>query len=130
MESHEITGLPLVILAGLWGAFDVVIKVFGVLNAQRNKILELKANVDETKITGLMPDQILLGDWLPLWIGLGVFLIIVCIFFWMLPGFLKTESPDLVRRIRLISYIALALPATGVFGWLYGGILEILQFVK
>ena len=121
MESMEKKNLPLTILAGLWGAFDVVIKVFEILNKERDLAFKLKRCPDGLGVTA---NDVLLSDWLPLWVGVGAFLIIVCVVFRRLPQFFEADDDN----ARKLSNVALILPLIGVLGWLIGGGFDLINF--
>jgi Na+/proline symporter len=130
MKPTDRFGLPLVILAGLWGSFDVVLKVFVILNRQRDLFFALKSSLSGQNRSGLTPAQIFFSDWLPMWLGIGLFLFIICAVFWLLPRFFESEAADDERRIKLICRLAFLLPAFGIVGWLVGGIIDMNRFYK
>ena len=130
-------GLPVVFLGALWGAVTIVLSAYKLINDKRDEILHLiecrrliegkaAANAEALKqclqccdpnLRILGPIDLYLGNLLPLSAGICLFLAIVTYGVWKMPGYVTLDSPDMIRKVKRISYFTASLPAFTLLGF-------------
>jgi hypothetical protein len=133
-------GLPVVFLGALWGAVTIVLQAYKLINDKRDEILHLiecrrliaiqpPAHDEAIKqclqccdpsVRILGPIDLYLGNLLPLSGGICLFLAIVTYGVWRMPNYVSLDSPDMRRKVRLISCFTASLPAFALLGFAVG----------
>jgi hypothetical protein len=116
------------LFAGMWGSFGMALRIVEMLNDRRDIVLGFQ----EAKNTGpANRKQLLLADWVPLWLsGLG-FLLVAMIFFLAFPDIAEGKSMEssylsVWRAMRIsplhaVSYASAVLAFVGFNALAWGG---------
>ena len=90
-------GLPLILLAAVWGAFSPILKAVEMLNERRDKILDpdSKLTVPHRKLT-------LYSDWLAIMIATYVFAGFIGSLIIIAPEFAEIKQPQLRAKANLV----------------------------
>ncbi|MDK2593592.1 hypothetical protein [Pseudoalteromonas obscura] len=124
MTSAERIGIPIVLLSGLWGVFEVILKAFELLNKSRDLFLKITPETQAT-FGKLTPKLIFWNDWLPLWVATVAFLGLFALVMIKIPNFVSPDTPIIQKNVKSICYTASTLPAFGCLGFFIGGISDI-----
>lgn len=110
----------LVLVAAVWGSYGVVIKAFEFLNRKRDTIITGR---DRNGSYSLHHRKLMfLSDFIPMQASVVIFMAILFILLWNVPYFVIGEHTD---KIRTISRITSLVPFSGLVGYLFGGIKDI-----
>ncbi|UJP06075.1 MAG: hypothetical protein LZF61_03620 [Nitrosomonas sp.] len=123
-------GLPIVLLAALWGAVNTTLSFFQIINVRRDMIAEL---IDQC---GLCPDktlgplEIYFTNLLPLTFGNIIFLSLISYVIIAIPRHMKIEDDAEARRLKTACQIIAILPIFGALSFIAGGFFDIAMLTR
>lgn len=126
--------LLIALFAGMWGSFGMALKFTETLNERRDVVLGTRTS--HANMTPENRRQVMVADWIPLWLaGLGYF-VVAFVFFLALPdvgGAQVSPAPDALpiwqflnlSPLHAVSYLTalVALIALITFAW--GGVVDL-----
>ena len=124
MKDISSLGLPLLLLSALWGAVNIVLTTYGVINTKRDQILGLIAECGKCSEKILGPEVIYWTNLLPLSVGLCLVLAIVTFAVVSVPTYLKVEDEAVARKIQNISWFTASLPIFAFFAFAGGAVFD------
>lgn len=123
-------GLPIVLLASLWGAVNTTLKFFEIINERRDMVFEL---IDKCRLCPdqtLGPLEIYFTNVMPLSIGTCIFLALVSYVVISIPGYMNIDKEQDIHRMSIACKLIATLPLFGLFGFIGGGIFDALLILN
>jgi hypothetical protein len=118
-------GLPLLLLAAVWGAFGPILKAIQMMNERRDKILDPKS-----KLTVSHRKLMLYSDWLAIMIATYVFAGFIGLLIIKAPLFVDFKSPeDKQKAVEVFEIVGMIFLATAGIG-LITGVLDFVTLYK
>ena len=130
MSDINKLGLPIVLMAALWGAVSTTLNFFEIINSRRDMIFKLIDSCGYCTEQTLGPIEIYFTNLLPLTIGNIIFLALICYFIFSIPRHMKVEDHVEAEHLKAACMIIAILPAFGVLAFLAGGIFDIVMLVQ
>ncbi len=123
-------GLPVVLLAALWGAVSTTLNFFEMINARRDLIFKLIDSCGYCTEQTLGPIEIYFTNLLPLTIGNAIFLSLICYVILSIPHHMKIEDNVEAERLRTACVTIAILPAFGMLAFVAGGIFDMIMLIR
>jgi hypothetical protein len=130
MSEINKLGLPIVLLAALWGAVSTTLSFFEIINARRDIMFELVDRCGYCKEQTLGPLEIYFTNLLPLTIGNTIFLGLIFYVILSIPRHMKIEDNIEAKHLKSACMIIAILPAFGVFAFVAGGIFDMVMLIR
>ena len=130
MSEINKLGLPIVLLAALWGAVSTTLSFFEIINARRDIMFELVDRCGYCTEQTLGPLEIYFTNLLPLTIGNTIYLGLIFYVILSIPRHMKIEDNVEAERLKTACVTIAILPAFGVLAFLAGGIFDIVMLVQ
>jgi len=123
-------GLPIVLLAALWGAVSTTLNFFEIINARRDLIFKLIDSCGYCTEQTLGPIEIYFTNLLPLTIGNAIFLSLICYVILSIPRHMKIEDNVEAERLKTACVTIAILPAFGMLAFVVGGIFDMIMLIR
>lgn len=123
-DQMKAIGMPMVLLATLWGAVNVVLNAFDIINERRDLVFELIDNCQRCPEQILGPLEIYWTNVLPLTSGLCLFLAIVTTVLFSLPNYVRVDDETYYRKVRFASRFIATLPLFALTAFVAGGLFD------
>jgi len=123
-------GLPIVLLAALWGAVSTTLNFFEIINARRDLIFKLIDSCGYCTEQTLGPIEIYFTNLLPLTIGNAIFLSLICYVILSIPRHMKIEDNVEAERLKTACVTIAILPAFGMLAFVTGGIFDMIMLIR
>ena len=123
-------GLPIVLLAALWGAVNTTLSFFQIINARRDMMFELIDKCGYCTEQTLGPIEIYLTNLLPLTIGNIIFLGLISYVILSIPRHMKIENDEEAKRLKTACTAIAILPIFGVFAFLVGAAFDMVTLIR
>lgn len=123
-------GLPIVLLAALWGAVNTTLSFFQIINARRDMMFELIDKCGRCPEQTLGPVEIYLTNLLPLTVGNIIFLCLISYVIVSIPRHMKIENDDEANRLKKACNIIAVLPIFGAVAFFGGAIFDLTMLVR
>jgi hypothetical protein len=123
-------GLPIVLLAALWGAVSTTLNFFEIINARRDLIFKLIDSCGYCTEQTLGPIEIYFTNLLPLTIGNAIFLSLICYVILSIPRHMKIEDNVEAERLKTACVTIAILPAFGMLAFVAGGIFDMIMLIR
>jgi len=123
-------GLPIVLLAALWGAVSTTLSFFEIINARRDLIFKLIDSCGYCTEQTLGPIEIYFTNLLPLTIGNAIFLSLICYVILSIPRHMKIEDNVEAERLKTACVTIAILPAFGMLAFVVGGIFDMIMLIR
>lgn len=123
-------GLPIVLLAALWGAVNTTLSFFQIINARRDTMFELIDKCGRCPEQTLGPVEIYLTNLLPLTAGNIIFLSLISYVILSIPRHMKIENDEEAKRLKTACNIIAILPIFGVFAFFAGAVFDLAMLVR
>lgn len=130
MDDVNKLGLPIVLLAALWGAVNTTLSFFEIINARRDMMFELVDSCGYCIEKTLGPVEIYFTNLLPLTIGNIIFLGLICHVILSIPRHMKIADDVEAKRLQVACKAIALLPAFGVLGFVGGGIFDMVMLIR
>ncbi|PXW81717.1 hypothetical protein C8R34_1346 [Nitrosomonas sp. Nm84] len=130
MDDVNKLGLPIVLLAALWGAVNTTLSFFEIINARRDMMFALIDSCGYCAEKTLGPIEIYLTNLLPLTIGNIIFLGLICYVILSIPPHMKIADDMEAKRLKTACRAIALLPAFGVLGFAGGGIFDMVMLIR
>lgn len=130
MDDVNKLGLPIVLLAALWGAVNTTLSFFQIINARRDMMFELIDRCGYCTEQTLGPIEIYFTNLLPLTIGNIIFLGLICYVILSIPHHMKIEDNTEAKRLKVACMFIGILPAFGALAFFVGGIFDIVMLIR
>ena len=128
-ESNKL-GLPIVLLAALWGAVSTTLSFFEIINARRDIMFELIDKCGYCSEQTLGPLEIYFTNLLPLTIGNIIFLSLIFYVILSIPRHMKIEDNTEAKHLKSACMVIAMLPAFGVLAFVAGGIFDMIMLIR
>ncbi|NBQ68157.1 MAG: hypothetical protein EBU46_04700 [Nitrosomonadaceae bacterium] len=122
-------GLPIVLLAALWGAVNTTLSFFQFINARRDMMFELIDKCGYCPEQTLGPVEIYLTNLLPLTIGNIIFLYLISYVILSIPRHMKIENEDEAKRLKTACNYIAVLPIFGALSFCGGAIFDLVMLI-
>lgn len=123
-------GLPIVLLAALWGAVNTTLSFFQTINARRDLIFELIDECGYCAGKTLGPIEIYLTNLLPLTIGNIIFLSLISYVILSIPRHMRIENKEEAEHLRIACRIIAILPIFGAISFAAGGLFDMVMLMR
>ncbi len=123
-------GLPIVLLAALWGAVNTTLSFFQIINARRDMMFELIDKCGYCTEQTLGPMEIYFTNLLPLSIGNIIFLSLISYVILSIPRHMKIEDDEEAKRLKAACVAIAVLPIFGALSFALGGIFDIAMLMR
>lgn len=123
-------GLPIVLLASLWGAVNTTLNFYQFINARRDEVFTLLDECGPCPGQTLGPVEIYFTNMMPLTIGVCLFLVLITYVIATIPAYMDIDDERERLRFRGACYAIACLPAFGLVGFLGGGTFDAIMLVK
>jgi hypothetical protein len=123
-------GLPIVLLAALWGAVNTTLEFFKTINERRDMMFELIDRCGYCSKQTLGPIEIYFTNLLPLTIGNIIFLSLICYVILSIPYHMRIEDSTEAKRLRTACIVIGMLPAFGALAFIIGGIFDMVMLIR
>lgn len=130
MSEINKLGLPIVLLAALWGAVSTTLSFFEIINARRDLIFKLIDSCGYCTEQTLGPIEIYFTNLLPLTIGNAIFLSLICYVILSIPRHMKIEDNVEAERLKTACVTIAILPAFGMLAFVVGGIFDMIMLIR
>lgn len=123
----EALGRPLILLAALWGAVNTTLNFFEIINERRDLMFSLIDRCGACADAGITlgPIELYFTNLLPLTVGLMIFLGLIGYVVISIPEFMRLEDEEKIKMRSVVRMVA-ALPFFGLFGFVCGGIFDLM----
>ena len=122
-------GTPVLILAALWGAFNVVFKALEMMTDRRDRFQGYTNYEVGDHLPEINVKRQLFLDWLPIWFGTWLFLFLFTIVIFFIPDYLGASNHNL-KLSKLLCYLTASIPGIGFITLLISGVMDIKLFRK
>jgi hypothetical protein len=117
-------GVPVILLAAVYGAFSTVLEGFDKINTRRDMVLRIgEANKN---LTSDQRHVIMWDDYVPMSIGMCGFLLVFTRIVWDMPRYIAGEDSLVQRRRKHACRLVAALTSLALLGFAYGTVADIL----
>ncbi|MBY0475151.1 MAG: hypothetical protein K2Q13_08850 [Nitrosomonas sp.] len=123
-------GLPIVLLAALWGAVNTTLSFFQTINARRDLIFELIDECGYCAEKTLGPIEIYFTNLLPLTIGNIIFLGLISYVILSIPRHMKIENTAEAEHLKIACRVIAVLPIFGAISFAAGGIFDLVILIR
>lgn len=123
-------GLPIVLLAALWGAVSTTLSFFEIINKRRDMLFEMVDKCGYCIEQTLGPVEIYLTNLLPLTIGNTIFLSLIFYVILSIPRHMNIEDNTEAKHLKSACMIIAILPAFGVLAFVAGGIFDMVMLIR
>ncbi len=123
-------GLPIVLLAALWGAVNTTLSFFQIINARRDIMFEMIDKCGYCAEQTLGPIEIYLTNLLPLTIGNIIFLSLISYVIVSIPRHMKIEDVVEAKRLKSACKAIAILPTFGAIAFAAGGIFDMVMLIR
>lgn len=123
-------GLPIVLLAALWGAVNTTLSFFEIINARRDMMFKLIDSCGYCTEQTLGPIEIYFTNLLPLTIGNIIFLSLICYVILSIPRHMRIEDNMEAKRLKMACMVIGILPAFGALAFIFGGIFDMVMLIR
>ena len=123
-------GLPIVLLAALWGAVNTTLSFFQMINARRDMMFELIDKCGYCPEQTLGPVEIYLTNLLPLTLGNIIFLYLISYVILSIPRHMKIENDEEARRLKVACNIISVLPIFGALSFCGGAAFDLMMLIR
>lgn len=130
MSEINKLGLPIVLLAALWGAVSTTLSFFEIINARRDIMFELIDKCGYCSEQTLGPLEIYFTNLLPLTIGNTIFLGLIFYVILSIPRHMKIEDNTEAKHLKSACMVIAMLPAFGVLAFVAGGIFDMIMLIR
>ena len=130
MSDINKLGLPIVLLAALWGAVNTTLSFFEIINKRRDMMFELVDRCGYCTEQTLGPIEIYFTNLLPLTIGNAIFLSLICYVILSIPRHMKIEDNVEAERLKTACVTIAILPAFGMLAFVTGGIFDMIMLIR
>lgn len=119
-------GLPIVLLASLWGAVNTTLNFYRFINERRDEVFRLLDECGRCPGRSLGPFEIYFTNMMPLTVGVCLFLVLITYVIATIPEYMDIDDDGERRRFRGACYAIACLPAFGLIGFFGGGTFDAL----
>lgn len=130
MDDVNKLGLPIVLLAALWGAVNTTLSFFEIINTRRDMMFELVDSCGYCIEKTLGPVEIYFTNLLPLTIGNIIFLGLIWHVILSIPHHMKITDDTEAKRLQAACKTIALLPAFGMLGFVGGGIFDMVMLIR
>jgi len=123
-------GLPIVLLAALWGAVNTTLSFFQIINARRDMMFELIDKCRYCPEQTLGPLEIYLTNLLPLTVGNIIFLSLISYVILSIPRHMSIENDDEAKRLKTACNIIAILPIFGAAAFFTGALFDLVMLIR
>lgn len=123
-------GLPIVLLAALWGAVNTTLSFFQTINARRDLIFDLIDECGYCTEKTLGPIEIYFTNLLPLTIGNIIFLGLISYVILSIPRHMKIENTAEAEHLKIACRVIAVLPIFGAISFAAGGIFDMVILIR
>lgn len=123
-------GLPIVLLAALWGAVNTTLSFFQTINARRDMMFDLVDKCGYCPGQTLGPIEIYLTNLLPLSLGNIIFLTLISYVILSIPRHMKIEDIAEAKRLKTACVVIAVLPIFGAISFAVGGIFDMVMLIR
>jgi len=123
-------GLPIVLLAAIWGAVNTTLSFFQTINARRDMMFELIDKCRYCTEKTLGPLEIYFTNLLPLTIGNIIFLGLISYVILSIPRHMKVEDSTEAKHLKTACFVIAVLPTFGAFSFAAGGIFDMVMLIR
>ena len=123
-------GLPIVLLAALWGAVNTTLSFFQIINARRDMMFVKIDKSGYCTEQTLSPIEIYLTNHLPLSIGNIIFLSLISYVILSIPRHMKIEDDVEAKRLKSACLAIAILPIFGALSFAIGGIFDMVMLIR
>ncbi len=123
-------GLPIVLLAALWGAVNTTLSFFQTINARRDLIFDLIDECGYCAEKTLGPIEIYFTNLLPLTIGNIIFLGLISYVILSIPRHMKIENTAEAEHLKIACRVIAVLPIFGAISFAAGGIFDMVILIR
>jgi hypothetical protein len=114
-------GLPIVLLASLWGAVNTTLTFFKIINERRDQVFGLIDSCGNCPELTLGPLPIYFTNVVPLTLGVCLFLVLICYVITSIPRYMNVDDEDDIKRMMFACKAIASLPAFGLVAFILGG---------
>jgi hypothetical protein len=123
-------GLPIVLLASLWGAINTTLKFFEIINERRDIVFKLIDKCVTCPKQTLGPLEIYLTNIVPLSIGVCIFLALVSYVVVSIPRYMNVEDKQHNHQMKFACNLITILPLFALLGFVGGGIFDAIIIMR
>ena len=123
-------GLPIVLLAALWGAVNTTLSFFQTINTRRDMIFELIDKCGYCTEKTLGPLEIYFTNLLPLTIGNIIFLSLISYVIIAIPRHMRIDDDTETRRLKTVCMVIAILPTFGAISFAAGGLFDVIMLIR
>jgi hypothetical protein len=122
-------GLPIVLLASLWGAVNTTLKIFEIVNERRDMVFELIDKCGYCPAITLGPLEIYFTNVVPISIGACIFLFLISYVVVSIPKYMTVEEAEYKERMKKSCYMIAALPLFALIAFVCGGVFDVVMII-
>ncbi len=122
-------GIPILLLAAIWGAFNVVFKAVEMMTDRRDRFQGFTSHDVGDHLPDINVKRQFFLDWLPIWLGTGAFLALFTIIIFYIPDYLERDDSKL-KLSRNLCYAVAVIPLIATIAFFFGGLMDIRLFIK
>ncbi len=123
-------GLPIVLLAALWGAVNTTLSFFQTINARRDMMFDLIDKCGYCPEQTLGPIEIYFTNLLPLSLGNIIFLTLISYVILSIPRHMKIDDDAEAKRLKTACAAIAVLPIFGALAFVVGGVFDMIMLVR
>lgn len=123
-------GLPIVLLAALWGAVNTTLSFFQIINARRDMMFKLIDKCGYCPEQSLGPVEIYLTNLLPLTVGNIIFLYLISYVILSIPRHMKIENDEEAKRLKIACNYIAVLPIFGALAFCGGAVFDLVMLIR
>ena len=122
----ENMGLPIVLMASLWGAVSITLNFYQYINRARDQVFALLQECGVCSGQLLGPLDIYLTNMMPLSLGVCLFLFLICYVTLTIPEHMDVDAQQYASARRSCRLIA-TLPGFGLIGFAGGALFDLIK---
>lgn len=123
-------GLPIVLMAALWGAVNTTLSFFQIINTRRDTVFELIDKCGYCPEQSLGPVEIYLTNLLPLTVGNIIFLYLISYVILSIPRHMKIENDEEAKRLKMACNYIAVLPIFGALAFCGGAVFDLVMLIR
>ncbi len=125
-------GIPILLLAAIWGAFTAVFRAVEMMTNRRDRFQGFTEYQVGDHLPGVNVKLQFFLDWLPIWLGTSAFLLIFTIVIYYVPVYLDPSNGtnEAFEFSTRICHIIAIIPGIGFIAFICGGLMDVRLFIK
>jgi len=131
LSTMERIAIPGLLVGALYSAYATALSGLRYNNETRNTILQIGVYPKPADaIPKVHAELLFYSDWIPILVGNCVYALLIGIVIWWVPGFVMQHrdlTPEMKKKISILRWFCVLLPAVGFLGTLIGGWLDFRQ---